>query len=126
MLFGALDIAQASIPVVVGINNMLEQVDGSVGAPTAGVESAFQTLDTTPVTVPGLGEIPTNVARLCQYAFMRTPPPVRPNDQQLGVQTRGVPTPSGGQHSTTSLSVAAKNRRLRAAGLDRSVADHLR
>ncbi len=52
-LFGAPDIAQASIPVVVGINDMLEQVYGSVGAPTADVESAFQTLDTTPVTVPG-------------------------------------------------------------------------
>jgi lysophospholipase L1-like esterase len=78
-LFGAPDIAQASIPVTVGINDMLEQVYGSVRASTADVESAFQTLVTTPVTVPGLGEIPLNLARICQYTFMCVPPPVGPN-----------------------------------------------
>jgi len=78
-LFGAPDIAEASIPVTVGINDMLEQVYASVGAPTADVESAFQTTVTTLVTVPGLGEIPLNLARICQYTFMCTPPPIGPN-----------------------------------------------
>jgi lysophospholipase L1-like esterase len=78
-LFGAPDVAQASIPVTVGINDMLERVYGSVGAPTADVESGFQTLVTTVVTVPGLGEIPLNLARICQLTFMCVPPPVGPD-----------------------------------------------
>jgi lysophospholipase L1-like esterase len=78
-LFGRPDIAEASIPVVVGINDMLEQVYGSVAAPTADVESAFQMLVTTPVTVPGLGEVPLNLARICQFTFMCVPPPVGPD-----------------------------------------------
>ncbi len=89
-LFGAPDIAQASIPVVVGINDMLEQVYGSVGAPTADVESAFQTLDTTPVTVPGLGTISTGLARLCQFTFMCAPPPVGPNDHPTDAGYRTI------------------------------------
>jgi lysophospholipase L1-like esterase len=89
-LFGAPDIAAASIPVTVGINDMLEQVYASVGAPTADVESAFQTLVTTPVTVPGLGEIPLNLAVLCQYTFMCTPPPVGPNTHPTNAGYRAI------------------------------------
>ena len=89
-LFGAPDIAAASIPVVVGINDMLEQVYASVGAPTADVETAFQTTVTTPVTVPGLGEIPLNLALLCQYTFMCTPPPIGPNSHPTNAGYRTI------------------------------------
>jgi lysophospholipase L1-like esterase len=89
-LFGRPDIATASIPVVVGINDMLEQVYASVGAPTADVESAFQTLVTTLVTVPGLGEIPLNLARICQFTFMCVPPPIGPNDHPTNEGYRAI------------------------------------
>jgi lysophospholipase L1-like esterase len=89
-LFGRPDIAEASISVTVGINDMLEEVYGSVGAPTADVESAFQTLVTTLVTVPGFGEIPLNLARICQYTFMCVPPPVGPDTHPTNEGYRAI------------------------------------
>jgi lysophospholipase L1-like esterase len=73
-------IADASIPLNSALNRMMEGVYAAYGAPTADVEGAFQTFDTTPVTVPGLGVVPLNLARICQWLFMCVPPPVGPND----------------------------------------------
>jgi lysophospholipase L1-like esterase len=76
---GGQAIAKASLDVVDDVNTLLEQVYGRFRAPVADVETAFQTFTTTPVVVPGIGEIPVNVARICQWTWMCTPPPVGPN-----------------------------------------------
>jgi lysophospholipase L1-like esterase len=73
------EIAQGSIAVTVAVNDLLEQIYSSVGAPVADVESAFQTLVTAPVVIPGLGEVPLNVARICQWTWMCAPAPIGPN-----------------------------------------------
>ena len=77
---GGQQIADASLGVTSGVNDLVEQVYRTFGARVADVESGFQTFVTTPVTVPGLGELPLNVARVCQLLFMCVPPPVGPND----------------------------------------------
>jgi lysophospholipase L1-like esterase len=78
-LFGRPDIALGSLPVTADVNDLLERVYGSVGAAVADVETAFSTFVTTPVDVPGIGEVPLNVARICQLTWMCAPPPVGPN-----------------------------------------------
>jgi len=77
---GGQEIAQASLPVTADVNNLVEGIYEQIGAPVADVESAFQTFVTTPlVPLPGIGEVPLNVARICQWTFMCVPPPVGPD-----------------------------------------------
>jgi hypothetical protein len=45
----------------------------------ADVGTAFQTFATAPVTLPGLGQVPLNLARICQLLYMCMPPPIGPN-----------------------------------------------
>jgi hypothetical protein len=56
-----------SVPVTVSVNDRVEQVYGSLGVAVAEVESAFQTLVTTPVIPPGIGDVRLNVARIYQW-----------------------------------------------------------
>ena len=61
-------------------NDLLEAAYRGAGAPVADVEAAFSTTDfDTLVTLPGVGQVPLNVARVCQWTWMCAPAPQGPN-----------------------------------------------
>jgi hypothetical protein len=45
----------------------------------ADISGAFDLPDTNPVDVPGLGVVPTNVARVCSLTWMCAAQPLGPN-----------------------------------------------
>ena len=54
--------------------------DCDAGMPVADVQDAFSTTNfDTFVTLPGFGQVPVNVARICQWTWMCAPPPIGPN-----------------------------------------------
>ena len=71
--------AQASLGVLERLNGVMRAAYAKAGMPMADVSAAFSAEDTTPVTVPGLGTVPTDVARVCALTWMCTAPPMGPN-----------------------------------------------
>jgi lysophospholipase L1-like esterase len=64
------DAATAIAEVWTRFNRTLEETYAGLDVPVADVEAAFSTLDaSTIVHVPGLGQVPLNVARICQWTF---------------------------------------------------------
>jgi len=74
--------AQLSVfGAVVPINQLLTGIYGAAGMPVADVEGAFSTTDfTTTVALPPFGDVPLNVARICQWTWICVPPPLGPNN----------------------------------------------
>jgi lysophospholipase L1-like esterase len=73
-------LARLSTELVVQYNDALEGVYHAAGIPVANVQDAFSTTNfDTLVSLPGLGEVPINVARICQWTWMCVPPPMGPN-----------------------------------------------
>jgi hypothetical protein len=73
-------LARLSTDLVVQYNDLLEGVYQAAGVPVADVQAAFSTTDfDTLVTLPGFGQVPRNVARVCQWTWMCVPPPMGPN-----------------------------------------------
>jgi GDSL-like Lipase/Acylhydrolase family len=73
-------LARLSTDLLVRYNDALEGVYQAAGIPVANVQDAFSTTDfDTLVTLPGFGEVPVNVARVCQWTWMCVPPPMGPN-----------------------------------------------
>jgi lysophospholipase L1-like esterase len=73
-------LARQSTELVVRYNDALEGVYQAAGLPVANVQDAFSTTNfDTLVTLPGFGELPVNVARICQWTWMCVPPPMGPN-----------------------------------------------
>ncbi len=65
---------------VVPINAHFRDIYRSVGLRTADVEGAFGTTDfDTEVELAGLGRMPLNVARACQWTWGAAPPPLGPD-----------------------------------------------
>ncbi len=65
---------------LVPINAFLVALYESAGLPCADVEGAFATTDfDTFVDAPGAGLIPLNVARVCDWTWAGTPPPLGPD-----------------------------------------------
>ena len=74
-------LAQASEPLLVAYNQGLTSVYDRFGARIADVFTAFDTSDfSTQVTLPGVGTVPANVARLCTWTWECAAPPVGPNE----------------------------------------------
>lgn len=71
--------AQASVGVIVRLNDILRAVYAQAGMPMADVAAAFDLRDASPVEVAGLGTVPTNVARVCALTWMCAPAPLGPN-----------------------------------------------
>jgi lysophospholipase L1-like esterase len=71
--------AQASLGIIDRLNAVLRAAYTQADMPMADVGAAFQLRDTTPVEVPGLGTVPTDVARACALTWMCTPRPLGPN-----------------------------------------------
>jgi lysophospholipase L1-like esterase len=74
-------LAQASVPLEVAYNNALTSVYHRFGARIADVATAFDSTGfTTQVTLPGVGTVPANVARICTWTWECAAPPVGPNE----------------------------------------------
>jgi lysophospholipase L1-like esterase len=68
-------LARLTTDLLVRYNDALEGVYRSAGMPVANVQDAFSTTDfDTLVTLPDLGQVPVNVARICQWTWMCAPP----------------------------------------------------
>jgi lysophospholipase L1-like esterase len=75
--FAVLSVAAAIVP----INQLLTGIYGAAGMPVADVEGAFSTTDfTTMVPLPPFGQVPLNVARICQWTWVCAPPPLGPDN----------------------------------------------
>jgi lysophospholipase L1-like esterase len=73
-------IARAAAELVAGANGLLDRAYTEAGDPVADVSAAFDTTDFGhPVTVPGFGSLPRNVARICQWTWECAPAPRGPN-----------------------------------------------
>ncbi|MFD9123552.1 SGNH/GDSL hydrolase family protein [Kitasatospora sp. NPDC059571] len=81
--------AAESLAGVNTANAVLHEIYARTGFLVAPVSSSFNTDDTTPVSVPGIGQVPRNVATVCGLTWACTPPPagpdIHPND--AGYQT---------------------------------------
>ena len=74
-------LAQASVPLEVAYNNALTSVYHRFGARIADVATAFDSTNfSTQVTLPGVGTVPANVARICTWTWECAAPPVGPNE----------------------------------------------
>ena len=72
--------AKASAPLVKAANTGIDQVYKSTGFKVADVAGAFSSDDfTTQVNVPGAGEVPANVAKICQLTWACTKKDPHPN-----------------------------------------------
>jgi lysophospholipase L1-like esterase len=73
-------VATESVALSQSFNKLLGQSYQAFGAATADVQDAFSTTDfSTTVTLPGVGSVPLNVARICEWTWMCAASPVGPN-----------------------------------------------
>ena len=73
-------VALVSERLAVAFTGLLDQAYAQAGAGVANVFGAFDTTDFGhPVTVPGVGSVPRNVARICEWTWECAPPPRGPN-----------------------------------------------
>jgi hypothetical protein len=75
-------IAQASATQLMGpVNAVLRGIFLGSGASVADIENAFSSNDfATQVSLPGIGAVPLNVARICMWTWVCAPPPLGPNN----------------------------------------------
>jgi lysophospholipase L1-like esterase len=72
--------ATESVTLAEEFNQLLATADRAIRAKTADVQDAFSTADfTSTATLPGVGTVPLNVARICEWTWMCAPAPVGPN-----------------------------------------------
>jgi lysophospholipase L1-like esterase len=72
--------AELSEKFAVAYDDLLKRAYGQAGITVANVFGAFETTNFgDPVTVPGIGPMPRNVARICQWTWECAPPPRGPN-----------------------------------------------
>jgi len=67
------------------LNGIIANAAAEDGATLVDIATAFHSTDTTPVTVPGLGTIPTNVATICALTWMCTLQNIHANDAGYAV-----------------------------------------
>ncbi|MGH3259811.1 MAG: SGNH/GDSL hydrolase family protein, partial [Streptosporangiaceae bacterium] len=73
-------VAWVSERLDVAFTGLLERTYAQAGDRVADVFGAFDTTDFgDPVTVPGIGSLPRNVARICEWTWECAPPPRGPN-----------------------------------------------
>jgi lysophospholipase L1-like esterase len=72
--------AELSEKFAVAYDDLLKRAYGQAGITVANVFGAFETTNFgDPVAVPGVGPVPRNVARICQWTWECAPPPRGPN-----------------------------------------------
>jgi hypothetical protein len=73
-------LATQSVQVLQALNGLEANAYAAGQVDVADVAAAFSTTDfITQVPLPGIGTVPLNVARVCQWTWMCAPPPVGPN-----------------------------------------------
>jgi lysophospholipase L1-like esterase len=73
-------LAWASERLAITYNDRLDHAYAQAGVGVADVLGAFDTTDFgDPVTVPGIGTLPRNVALICEWTWQCAPPPRGPN-----------------------------------------------
>jgi len=73
-------LAAQSVSLDGAFNSLLGASFAGFGVPVADVQTAFSTTDfADTATLPGVGTVPLNVARICQWTWMCAPSPVGPN-----------------------------------------------
>ena len=73
-------VARISARLAAAFTGLLDQAYAQAGDGVANVFGAFDTADFGhPVTVPGIGSLPRNVARICEWTWQCAPPPRGPN-----------------------------------------------
>ena len=72
--------ATESVTLTEQLNQLIAAADQAIGASTADVQGAFSTTDfADTAALPGVGTVPLNVARICEWTWMCAPTPVGPN-----------------------------------------------
>jgi lysophospholipase L1-like esterase len=83
--------ATESVTLAKQVNQLIGSGDKASGARTADVQGAFGTADFTgTATLPGVGPVPLNVARICAWTWMCAPSPVGPNIHASAVGYRVI------------------------------------
>ena len=73
-------VAAQSVNLDVSFNSLLGASFGAFGIPVADVQTVFSTTDfTDTATLPVIGTVPLNVARICEWTWMCAPSPIGPN-----------------------------------------------
>jgi lysophospholipase L1-like esterase len=73
-------LATASVGLDQSLNQLIDDGYRTFGVRTADVQDAFSTTDFTDTApLPGVGTVPLNVARICEWTWMCAPAPVGPN-----------------------------------------------
>jgi lysophospholipase L1-like esterase len=73
-------VARVSARLDAAFTGLLDRAYAQAGDGVANVFGAFDTADFGhPVTVPGIGSLPRNVARICEWTWECAPPPRGPN-----------------------------------------------
>lgn len=72
------------------LNGVIAAAAAADGATLVDIAGAFHSTDTTPVTVPGLGTVPTNVATICALTWMCTLNNIHANDAGYAVMGAAV------------------------------------
>ena len=73
-------VAKQSASLDVAFNSLLGTSFTAFGIPIADVQTAFSTTDfTDTAALPGVGTVPLNVARICEWTWMCAPSPIGPN-----------------------------------------------
>ena len=73
-------VAVQSLKLDVAFNSLLGASFGAFGIPVADVQTAFSTTDFTDTgTLPGVGSVPADVARICEWTWMCAPFPIGPD-----------------------------------------------
>jgi hypothetical protein len=62
------------------LNQALGAAFSAAGVPVANVPKAFQSNSTNRVALPGVGTVPENVAKICEFTWMCKTPPWGPDD----------------------------------------------
>ena len=79
-LLGNTALATQSTVLQGTLNGIIGSAAAASGATVADVASAFLSTDLTPVTVPGLGTVPTNLAVICANTWMCSRFDIHAND----------------------------------------------
>lgn len=83
-------LATQSASLQAALNGIIAGAAAANGAQVADVATAFRSTDTTPVTVPGLGTVPLNVATICAWTWMCTRNDIHANDTGYAVMATTV------------------------------------
>lgn len=83
-------LAAQSVLLQAQLNGIIAAAASSVGAELADVATAFKSTDTTPVALPGVGPVPTNVATICTWTWMCQLTDIHANDTGYAVMAATV------------------------------------